>query len=244
MIFLTVITINYNNCLGLERTIQSVISQSAIDFEFIVIDGNSSDGSVDVIKKFDSAIQHWISEKDTGVYNAMNKGWRLANGEYCIFLNSGDVFANEHVVKNIFQLADTTSDIIYGCHIWKVTGERWNPKIDFKIREILEHTPISHQATCVKKSMLEKTGGFDEGFKIISDWGVLIDAMFLHAKLQKISIDICIAEEAGESNVDEYQIKSERNRFLWKKHPMYFFSYLIVVKWLVKIKNLIKFTLS
>ena len=87
---LSIVTINYNDAIGLERTIQSVITQTFKDFEYIIIDGNSTDGSKEIIKKYSEKIQVAISEPDTGIYNAMNKGAALAKGEYLLFLNSGD----------------------------------------------------------------------------------------------------------------------------------------------------------
>ena len=86
---LSVITINYNNRDGLHKTIASVVNQSWREFEYIVIDGGSTDGSVDVIKSFADRIDYWVSEPDKGIYNAMNKGIDVAQGEYCIFINSG-----------------------------------------------------------------------------------------------------------------------------------------------------------
>ena len=95
----SVITINYNNCEGLQRTIDSVIGQTFKDFEFIVIDGGSTDGSVDIINKNAASITYWISERDNGIYHAMNKGIAQAHGDYCIFMNSGDCFYNIEVLK-------------------------------------------------------------------------------------------------------------------------------------------------
>ena len=85
---LSIITINYNNCDGLRKTIESVIAQTTRDFEYIVIDGGSTDGSVDVIKEYADYIDYWVSEPDKGIYNAMNKGTRAAHGDFLLFLNS------------------------------------------------------------------------------------------------------------------------------------------------------------
>ena len=89
---ITVITINYNNRDGLRKTIDSVVNQTHNDYEYIIIDGGSTDGSLDVIKLYSNRIDYWKSEPDRGIYNAMNKGIDVARGEYCIFLNSGDYF--------------------------------------------------------------------------------------------------------------------------------------------------------
>ena len=97
----SIITINYNNKDGLKKTIESVINQSCKDFEYIIIDGGSTDGSVDVIRQYADRINYWISEPDKGVYNAMNKGVAQAHGEYLNFMNSGDCFSDNSVLENI-----------------------------------------------------------------------------------------------------------------------------------------------
>ncbi len=224
MIFFSIVTINYNNADGLKKTIESVVSQSCQDFEYIVIDGVSLDHSIEVLAHFKNTISTYISEPDHGVYDAMNKGWKLARGEYVLFLNSGDVFADVSVLENVNKVIDLSADIVYGCHLWGTnSGERWNPKKEFRFREVLNHTPISHQATFIKKAQLEKVGGFKTNYKIIADWGVLLDSMRMHARLQKISLDICIAEEAGVSNVTEKEVFKERRLYLLRHHFLAFF---------------------
>ena len=110
---ISVITINYNNKEGLEKTIESVVNQSLQDFEYIVIDGNSTDGSQEILEKYTAKISHAVSEPDTGIYNAMNKGIKAATGEYILFLNSGDEFyATQSLEKAAEHL--TGEDIIYG----------------------------------------------------------------------------------------------------------------------------------
>lgn len=237
MIF-SIITINYNNASGLKKTIESVVSQSSQDFEYIVIDGASNDQSREIIEHYKNSITTCVSEPDQGVYDAMNKGWQRANGDYVLFLNSGDVFADSEVLENVHRQIDPSADIVYGCHLWgSKEGERWNPKKDFKFREILSHTPISHQATFIKKSQLEKVGGFKTNFKIIADWGVLIDSMSMGARLQKISLDICIAEDAGVSNVTEKDVLSERRLYLFRHHFIAFFLNKYVVLTLISLRK-------
>ncbi|MDR2910496.1 MAG: glycosyltransferase [Bacteroidales bacterium] len=93
---LSIITINLNNVAGLQKTIESVVKQTFTDYEYIVIDGGSTDGSADIIKQHANKITYWVSEPDKGIYNAMNKGIRVAKGEYCLFLNSGDWLINSN----------------------------------------------------------------------------------------------------------------------------------------------------
>ena len=92
---ISIITINFNDKIGLQRTFDSVFAQDFNDFEYIVIDGGSNDGSKELIEENTDKISYWISEPDKGIYNAMNKGIKVANGEYLLFLNSGDKFYNK-----------------------------------------------------------------------------------------------------------------------------------------------------
>ncbi len=177
---LSVITINYNNAAGLEKTIQSVIEQSFTDFEFIIIDGGSTDGSAEVIKKYASKISHWVSEKDKGIYNAQNKGIKAAKGEYTLFLNSGDYLAEKDILKKIFS-KNPTADIAYGnMYIVHEDGRKEKgympPEITFyqMIRDTLWH-PVSF----IKHNLFEKYGCYNEDYKIVADYefflNVLID---------------------------------------------------------------------
>ena len=116
MSFVVIITVNFNHKEGLKNTIVSVINQKSFnDYEFIVIDGGSSDGSKDIIEKYARHIDYWVSEKDEGIYNGMNKGIRVAKGDYLIFMNSGDTFYNDHVLKDVFCV-DRNADFITGNH--------------------------------------------------------------------------------------------------------------------------------
>ena len=153
MPFFSVITINYNNLSGLRNTFASVVHQTFPSFEFIVIDGESTDGSKEFILANESKVNYWISEKDSGVYHAMNKGIQQSNSAYLIFLNSGDCFASEDVLLRVKEAYSNHSDILYGCHLWKNSGERWNPKTGYKFRDIVHITPVSHQATFYKKEV-------------------------------------------------------------------------------------------
>ena len=107
----SIITINYNDKEGLSRTIKSVINQTSKNFEYIVIDGGSTDGSVDIIKQNIDYINYWVSEKDKGVYNAMNKGIAQAKGDYLVFMNAGDCFHTPDILE---LMCDYQEDIICG----------------------------------------------------------------------------------------------------------------------------------
>ena len=108
----SIITINLNNSAGLRKTIESVVNQTFQDFEYIIIDGGSTDGSVDIIKEYSSRIDYWVSEPDRGIYNAMNKGIVQAHGDYINFMNSGDCFSKNTILEEIY--ADLSFDFVFG----------------------------------------------------------------------------------------------------------------------------------
>lgn len=97
----SIITVNFNNAVGLERTIESVVRQPKELYEYIIIDGGSTDGSVEIIKKYEQYVTYWTSEKDNGIYDAMNKGIKEASGDFCNFLNSGDCYHDARVLSNL-----------------------------------------------------------------------------------------------------------------------------------------------
>lgn len=111
---ITVVTVVYNGVETLEETILSVIGQTYANFEYIIIDGGSNDGTLDIIKKYESSISSWISEPDKGIFDAMNKGLRRANGEWLNFMNSGDMFYNSSILSDVFSGNLDEVDMIYG----------------------------------------------------------------------------------------------------------------------------------
>ena len=218
----SIITVNYNQSEGLKRTIESVVKQKFDEFEFIIIDGGSSDDSVDYINLYVNDIDYWVSEKDKGVYDAMNKGWQVANGKFCLFLNSGDVFYDSTVLLNVSKHIDLKADFVYGLLIWKSNGYMWNALKDFKIHEILYHTPIPHQGSFISTELLKRLGGYKVEFKIISDWGLIVDGLINKIVFQKINDIICLSDDPGISSTDAHIILNERMKYLNKYHYLIF----------------------
>ena len=171
---LSIITVNYNDAQGLERTIKSVITQSYHDFEFIVIDGGSSDGSQDIIKKYEQHIDYWVSEPDGGIYQGMNKGLSQAQGDYVIFMNSGDRFYSFDVLERIFSLG-ADADIITGTH---VGSPHPNVGKDGISLYTLCTGAVDHQASFIKRNVALRHP-YDEKYKIVSDWKFFIEALVI-----------------------------------------------------------------
>lgn len=169
---LSIITVNYNDAKGLERTIQSVISQTFHDYDFIIIDGGSTDGSVDVIKKYENNIDYWVSEPDGGIYSGMNKGLRKAKGEYVNFMNGGDCYHSEDVLEKIFSIS-TDADIITGTHA--ENGLRNVGKGGVTMLDLYKWA-IDHQASFIRRDVALRHP-YDEKYRIVSDWKFFIEAL-------------------------------------------------------------------
>ena len=169
---LSIITVNYNDAEGLERTIKSVISQTFHDYEFIIIDGGSIDGSVDVIKQYENHIDYWVSEKDGGIYPGMNKGLRQAKGDYLNFMNGGDCYHSSDVLEKIFSL-ETDADIITGNH--SENGLRNVGKGGVTMLDLYKWA-IDHQASFIRREIALRHP-YDEKYRIVSDWKFFIEAL-------------------------------------------------------------------
>ena len=130
----SIITVNYNNNEGLQKTFDSVFAQTYVDFDYLVIDGGSNDGSRELIESNKDKLAYWLSEKDRGIYDAMNKGIDNAKGEYLLFLNSGDYLYNKDVLREVAE-SGLDADIVYGDIIWDTDGvqseNRFPDKISF-----------------------------------------------------------------------------------------------------------------
>ena len=175
-LFLSIITINYNNAEGLKKTLESVKRQSSKNYEHIIIDGGSTDDSINILKQylsedaFSRQVTFWCSEKDNGVFNAMNKGISHAKGKYCNFLNSGDFFADDDVIRRFSEL-NLTEDIIYTNAIYFNSKEEWlltypDPlTMDFYLND---DGNLNHQNTLIKTT-LQKKHLYLENYKINSD---------------------------------------------------------------------------
>lgn len=216
MHLISIITIAFNNKTGLEETIKSVISQTWKDYEFIIIDGGSTDGSKELLESYSSKINFWISEPDKGIYNAMNKGISNANGEYLIFMNSGDRFSAPEMLEKIIPHFND-EDIVYGNAYYELANrKKYEYRIPSKITVgSLLKEPICHQSAFFKKDLFEKYGMYDERNKIASDWTFMMD-LFIHHNISQKHINefISIFEKTGISNTNTDLSLSEQKKYL------------------------------
>jgi len=174
----SVITVVYNDAVNLQKTIANVAEQKYPRVQFIVIDGGSTDNTVSVIRKNQQVITRWKSEKDAGIYDAMNKGLLLAKGDYINFLNAGDTFYDPHVLQRVAeQVNATNTEIVYGQALHKskiegnvsfIKGKMITPSALFR------NVPFCHQALFVKRDLFREIGTYDITYKIVADYEWMI----------------------------------------------------------------------
>lgn len=174
---LSVITVNLNNKAGLDRTLKSVFDQTSRDYESIVIDGHSNDGSREVIAAYAGRVNKWVSEKDSGIYNAMNKGIRMAEGDYLLFLNSGDNLYSPDTLEKVFKQQFSEDFIVFDIELVKKAGREIR-RLDKDPRQILIMGEIFHQAVFHHRRIFQKLGLYDEAFPFFADYLLFLRAFF------------------------------------------------------------------
>jgi glycosyltransferase involved in cell wall biosynthesis len=193
---LSIITVNLNNRDGLLKTLNSVLSQSFTDFEWIVIDGGSTDGSKELLEHNNDKIDYWVSEEDAGIYNAMNKGTMLAKGDFCQYLNSGDYYVDENVLANVFE-KELSGDVNYG-DVYCVTSSglehRQYPE-EIGLPFLLK-APLGHQAAFIRAE-LAKTNLYKERYTISADRAFFLDAYCLNRKFHHLDMPIVYFDVYG-----------------------------------------------
>lgn len=221
---LSIITVNLNNYSGLRKTIESVVSQTYSDIEYIVIDGDSTDSSVNVIKEYSDKITYWVSEPDTGIYQAMNKGIRKATGEYCQFLNSGDRLVAPDVTENMLGLL-TDAGILIGNMLkilpdGKIFHDKGTGFGNITFLTFYKGT-LNHSAAYIKRSLFDKYGLYDECLRIVSDWKWYLLAVGLkNESVVHRDIDVTLFDMTGISTTHHELVKKERQKVLEELLPV------------------------
>ena len=219
-IALTIITVNLNDSPGLQKTIQSVINQSFDEFEYVVIDGGSSDNSVEVIKRYGGRIKYWVSEKDKGIYNAMNKGLNKATGTFCLFLNSGDYLFADNTLAQVKNFLKGGYDIVYGSMYQKFSEHFILKKYPFPFTLYnFANSSLPHPCSFVRTALLKKMNGYDDEFMIVSDWIFFMRAFVEErAIFSRIDQPISVHNMFGISNRPN-QFADEPEKAILKYYP-------------------------
>lgn len=220
----SIITISYNNLEGLKATYQSIRQQTFTDYEWIVVDGGSTDGTEKFLREHNEQIAYWCCESDKGVYNAQNKGTKQAKGEYSIYMNSGDSFFAEDVLEKIFE-KEIDADVIYGN--WMLRFENGKSKLGIA-PEVVDlayffDDNMCHQSMLIKTEVI-KSRPYDENFRIYADWEEWL-ALYMQGKtFKRVNMTICNFMVGGIStgNNATEELKKERKAEIQRIQERYY----------------------
>lgn len=195
---LTIITVAYNAKDTIAQTISSVAAQTTEYVEYLIIDGASSDGTVDILRQMSSDIDYWLSEPDNGIYDAMNKGIAMASGEWIMFLNADDYLASARSIQFLLEAADDSIDIVAGKTIMKSAHDErlFHPSRHFGL---MLQLPFMHPAIIVRRSVFEICGYFDTRYRLAADCDFLLRAIKLGHRYREINEVVTVMRDGGAS---------------------------------------------
>lgn len=227
---LTICTVVLNDRLNLEKTIGSIINQRQDNFEYIVVDGNSSDGIIDIIKKYEEHIDYWSSEPDKGIYDAMNKGIARATGEWIMFLNAGDTFANNHMLTDIFSENLSDVDLIYGDSIADYGSFSICQKAG-SLKDLWRGMRFNHQSVIVKTELLKRRP-FNLKFSIGADFDFIYHQYLQKKKFNYFPLPIAVFDVNGISNKKPVKSFCQHYQVVRANHSASFYRKLFYgLKW-------------
>jgi len=218
-LLLTVVTVVFNSDRYIEQTIQSVINQTYDGIEYIIIDGDSTDGTLEIIKRYEHAIDYWVSESDKGIAHAMNKGIKASSGDYILFLHADDYFLNEQVVQTAVSYMDSKSDIA----AFNIIFQKQDKEIECRPRGfnywLNFKTGLYHQGVFCSRAVFKKLGGFDESYTIAMDYEFWLRAYRQGITLKIFNYSITYMRDTGISSKSDWP--SMKKRFLEEKRAHY-----------------------
>lgn len=206
---IAIVTVCLNDRAGLERTFASVFAQTNSNYELIVVDGGSTDGSVELIQRNAERIHCWTSEKDAGIYDAQNKGWYTATAPVVLFLNAGDTFAAPDVLQRAAQALSPEIDILYGdAHLADANGVHATKVHPVRITSAwLMKEVVAHQSQFIRTSLLMKLEGYDTRFRIAADYAFFARAFWeQHATMRKLDCVVSVFDRTGLSSSPEQKV--------------------------------------
>lgn len=206
---ISIVTICRNDAKGLTKTIESIRRQTYSNIEYIIIDGASTDSTLDIIKSNYDIIDKWVSEPDSGIYNAMNKSIERCSGDYVIFMNSGDCFHSHNAIEDVFSVTQT-ADVIYGDVIFdSVQHANCNIRTlqDFFCKSPFCHQGVFTRLDCVRKER------FKETLNIVADWAMFVDLFIGGSTFKYVPVIIAKCQTGGVSS-DSGRNNNERLQYL------------------------------
>lgn len=237
----SIIVVSLNTKKKFTKTINSILKQKYKNFEIVVIDGKSTDGTKEIIFKKKKYISKFLIKKDKGIYHAMNKGVLLSKGQWIIFMNSGDIFFNNRVLENIFKKNISKYDIIFG-----------DTQIDHNFIKVYKRSnyfqkntvtmPFCHQSTLVKSEYIKKNL-FNLRYQLSSDFNFFLNSYFKKINFFKHNGPISIVEAFGKSDVNRQKVLTENIKIFYMNKSYLNIFFLVYFKIFESIKALIKFCL-
>ena len=207
---ISIITVCFNAEKYIEQTIKSVIDQKNGDIEYIVIDGASTDKTLNIIRQYEPKITKWISEPDNGIADAMNKGIKLATGEYLLFLHADDYLADCNVISNVLCYMESDADIYAFDVIYQTKDDNIRKAtIPFGVRTYFK-TPVMHQGAFCKKELFDQLGGFNESFKIAMDYDFFFRAFQQNATMEIQHQVLSVMRDTGVSSRQDWLSLKQR----------------------------------
>ena len=196
---ISVVTVVFNGELFLEETIKSVLTQTYDNVEYLIIDGGSTDGTLDIIKRYEDRIDYWISEQDNGIYDAMNKAIVITSGDWVNFMNSGDTFYNNNTLKNLFKVSNFDDiNILYGHHEVRYPHKKRIARAG-NITDIWKASQFSHQSVFIS-SQYHKLHPYNTCIKITADFAFFYNAYVNNAKFHYTDAVISSITSGGVSD--------------------------------------------
>lgn len=236
---ITIASVVLNAKNNIEETIQSVINQTYKNIEYVIIDGESNDGTIDILKKYEHEIAKLLIEKDKGLYDAMNKALDLATGDYIIFMNSGDTFVTPYIIDGVVNSLKNNNAVYYGNVILLNTKEK-NASFfgGYFGKHRLCFKNICHQAIFYPKS-LYKTHKYDLTYKIFADYMYNISLKAENVQFVYLKTIISFFELGGLSDIGDEQVAQNKGKIILSKFGLYYYVYYILKK-NIRIRSLIK----
>jgi len=228
---ISIITVCYNEIDRIEKTLISVINQTYPNIEYIVVDGGSNDGTIELLEKYKSHISHLVSEKDSGIYHAMNKGALLSGGDYLLYMNGGDWLYESQTLEKIIRRA-RPSDIIYGDRYKKYGDSLIYKKHPSKINQfyLLMNGIICHQSALISKNLFDKLDGYNSFYKIMADYDFFVRAKKIkNAEFLYVNQIVCVFNADGISHDKTSMCAKKHEKNTIRKSNYCYFYYLAAI---------------